>query len=904
MGPCAWLRCALVLTVAAVLRNPIPAIADAGPPAARAEYDLRAAVSLTAPQIEGSVDVRFRNGSPRTLREAVFILFPNRFSTPDRGINDFNRPFVYPEEDFDPGSMEVLEARDAGTVVPVEPIQAAGVPDGCLVRLAIAPLPPGEGRTLSLRFRTVVPYRFGTFGRFDSQLTLNGGWYPYLARIGPDGAWRTDEPPGLADFEIHLTFLTPLDVVLNGAYFAPPAPINARVSAVHYLSLVAAPKLLRTETSANGTRIIFFRRPPRYTMRISSEPEPEEIMLETLREIVSLRPPGGGQPPDQLVVVEAPLRLNLTAPGEGMVLVSDRALKVHWLVRPFHELQVAQGVYAELLRPTLAAREPHADYWWVSEGLARVQAQRFVAQARPGTRSVQDWIDQFRLFSIVDRFESEPKIPFVDAFFESARVADPLAAEVTTFNNSLPPGRVVLGKLRQAAGQDTFDAIVDRCTGGTTPFRACAATVAGRDVHEVFEQWLQPYPALNYRFEAVDLNAQGHETQSSIPQGSGGASATYHHAVTIARESSRPVTEPVTVRLRSVGGRDVDLHWDSKGDVGRLTATTSRRVCQAVIDPGGELLEDRRDDNARPPRFQVVLDTAEVEVSSTEFGLSGLVVGRARYDYRKDLALFAYYTNRSIGADLGPRLHWGTPIDATSHRHNVYAFYGFQSLNGSFKENGQPSMRTPGQLAGLGARYEYTNVFALDNPTDERQVRLYVDWYDRSLGGDYDYVDWGVDAVGTHPLWSYRAVGAVELLNGFSEPLGGSVVPNQGLYSLGGSRSIRGIGAEDQLARNILLLRTELRYDVYPELDLNFLDALVLRRGQLRLFADSGQVSNSAGRIYDVSSFAVGIGVGFGAVYEFLGFFPSIAYVEIATRVDEPSKAGDVQFLFGTRQAF
>jgi hypothetical protein len=32
-----------------------------------------------------------------------------------------------------------------------------------------------------------------------------------------------------------------------------------------------------------------------------------------------------------------------------------------------------------------------------------------------------------------------------------------------------------------------------------------------------------------------------------------------------------------------------------------------------------------------------------------------------------------------------------------------------------------------------------------------------------------------------------------------------------------------------------------------------------------------------------------------------MGFFPSLAYVELATRVDRP---GDVQFLFGTRQAF
>jgi hemolysin activation/secretion protein len=89
---------------------------------------------------------------------------------------------------------------------------------------------------------------------------------------------------------------------------------------------------------------------------------------------------------------------------------------------------------------------------------------------------------------------------------------------------------------------------------------------------------------------------------------------------------------------------------------------------------------------------------------------------------------------------------------------------------------------------------------------------------------------------------------------------------------------------------------------IYPELDLNLLDLLVLRRAQVRLFIDTGQVSNSAGAVYDPRGYAVGAGVGFAAVYDFMGFFPSLAYIEIATRADR--RPGDVQFLFGTRQSF
>jgi len=96
--------------------------------------------------------------------------------------------------------MEVLDARDAETAVPVELAPQPTAPDGCMARLPIAPLVPGATRTLTLRFHTVVPHRFGTFGVFDDQLTVNGGWYPYLAALdatGRGGRTRRHRSPTL-----------------------------------------------------------------------------------------------------------------------------------------------------------------------------------------------------------------------------------------------------------------------------------------------------------------------------------------------------------------------------------------------------------------------------------------------------------------------------------------------------------------------------------------------------------------------------------------------------------------------------------------------------------------------------------------------------------------------------------
>ncbi|MFN8641020.1 MAG: hypothetical protein U0802_04935 [Candidatus Binatia bacterium] len=76
----------------------------------------------------------------------------------------------------------------------------------------------------------------------------------------------------------------------------------------------------------------------------------------------------------------------------------------------------------------------------------------------------------------------------------------------------------------------------------------------------------------------------------------------------------------------------------------------------------------------------------------------------------------------------------------------------------------------------------------------------------------------------------------------------------------------------------------------------------MLRRLSARVLLDTGQVSNSAGRIYDLPSWAVGAGVGVGLVYDFFGFFAAAAYLDLATRLDEDQ--GDVQVLFGSSQAF
>jgi len=203
----------------------------AAAPVTRPHHRLDVTLSRTAPHIRGTVETTFTNRGAHSVDALVFVLFANRFATPDTGVTDVNRPFVYPYEEFDPGSMTVQDVLIDGALARVAALTQPGVPDGCLLRVALPrPLAPGATAAVRVSFETTVPTRFGSFGRFEGMLTAVGGWYPSLAAPRPDGTWEVHGLPELADFDVRLRVEPELAVVLNGQEFGhPDSPIHAEV---------------------------------------------------------------------------------------------------------------------------------------------------------------------------------------------------------------------------------------------------------------------------------------------------------------------------------------------------------------------------------------------------------------------------------------------------------------------------------------------------------------------------------------------------------------------------------------------------------------------------------------------------------------------------------------------------
>src|SRR5207244_1406023 len=52
-------------------------------------YTIDAVLSPTEPQVIGTAEIQFTNTASVAVDDMVLVLFPNRFSQPDKGVNDF-----------------------------------------------------------------------------------------------------------------------------------------------------------------------------------------------------------------------------------------------------------------------------------------------------------------------------------------------------------------------------------------------------------------------------------------------------------------------------------------------------------------------------------------------------------------------------------------------------------------------------------------------------------------------------------------------------------------------------------------------------------------------------------------------------------------------------------------------
>ena len=835
--------------------------------AERLPVEVRARLSAEAPQIEGTVTWHWPAGE-RPERMQVLFRFGHRF-TAAPAWNELSRHFLLAGGTFRPGDTEILEARAGERELVLHRVTGGGLPEGSLAALDLGADPPTDGETgVTVRFRTTLPNLRDVFGAAEGVWLAIDGWHPVMLS---DWEAAVRAP---ARYELELP---EEGEVLAGGAVREGAGAPVTIDAPDGRLPLAWSREPFGETRLRvGERpvAVFSASEPEWKHRISRHPQAREALLDALGRILERASGANG-----VTVLRAPLRWLPATATPGLVVVPDRLFGIHPLLRLLHERELA---YAVFLHEELRRAAGRGDPRWVAEGLAWRRAQAFYEERLRAGRDVRDWIRLFDLFAIVDRFETAPRVPWVRTFFPTLPSDDPLGLRPESVAGDRPPGRVLFAKLEARLGAGAFGRVLERTDRGE-PFVEGLRTEGGAEIEAFTAAWLRPAPRWNYALEQVTRN----------PDGENGA------AFLLRREGRDRRPDAVEIELETAAGPerfflDVD-HAETP------VRFRTRAPVEAVrLDPDRRGIQTRLDDDRVPGSFHFLLDSADVEVSSTEFGFSTLLVARRRYDYRKDLAAAPFVTNRSLGVNVGAQLHGGAPIDDNLFRHNLFGFFSFQELDADFRGEDDRLPRTSGSLTGFGLRYNRFDAFWFENPSDATHVRLFADVFDSSLGGDYDYLQAGGSLSAAFSLRPDTVL-ALEVVNGFDVETGGAGIPNQGLFSLGGFRSIRGIGAEERLAENLFVVRAELRRLLPVRLDLDFEEMLVARRLQLRTYLDAGRVDDHRSRVYDPEGFAVGAGVGLNLFYEFLGFFPSSFYVDVATRVDRDPGA---EILFGARQPF
>jgi cytochrome c5 len=160
----------------------------------RADYTINASLDTTSTQIAGSVEIRYTNNSPDTLRYVWLQADQNLYRTASKGSALFPADSRWGVRGFE-GGYAFSDVRVNGTAVQPRI-------DDTMMRLDLpTPLPPRGGKTtIAIRYSFRVPeHGSDRMGR-DSTLYEIAQWYPRMAVYDDVRGWNTDPYLGQGEF--------------------------------------------------------------------------------------------------------------------------------------------------------------------------------------------------------------------------------------------------------------------------------------------------------------------------------------------------------------------------------------------------------------------------------------------------------------------------------------------------------------------------------------------------------------------------------------------------------------------------------------------------------------------------------------------------------------------------------
>lgn len=297
-----------------------------------------------------------------------------------------------------------------------------------------------------------------------------------------------------------------------------------------------------------------------------------------------------------LVVIEGPLRSELAQAHPGVVMVSDQTFELFPVDRflKFHDVAVARAIL-DTLGLAWFVGQPASERAWVAGSFAMAMTELWQAQRELKDEYARDILRNVTFVPAVDRFLYTGQASFASAYFRSAEDKLTVRNHPLWFSHGLPTGRRIHEKLSDVMGREKLAALY--ATVSASPdasFRKAAARAYGYTLGWFFDQWLGPYPSIDYAVTGVT-----HEKKSD-----GG----WRYTIEVTRDGEVGVVEPVAVLVTEWGGKQQYLQWNGEAAPGAtldeqphkarhtFTVETERRLKNVRVDPRRRLTESSRID--------------------------------------------------------------------------------------------------------------------------------------------------------------------------------------------------------------------------------------------------------------------------------------------------------------------
>lgn len=780
-----------------------------------------------------------------------------------------------------------------------------------------------EGATsFTLRYAIEVPHRYWPFGCVRERCSLSGSLAPLPSAPARGGVYlpRGGRVVAQAMWHVTATLATPADVppgARAGRHALIPDELivvgDGRRSA--YPSVFFGPRWHSTAQTHRGIAFEVhtpFRRPSGqvpYETALQLRADLPGVVLRAATELVDLLEVLGGDPvtPDSIVVIQGPLRAQIAEAHPGVVIVSDQAFELfpHERFRRFHEDAIARGLATVLVDHRVSGVAEPSRSLWMTSAIAHATVGVWRAARHARDEYAHDILSRLTFVPAVDRFLYTQQASFSSAYFRGVEDEMPVRNHPLWFAHELPTGRRIHEKLVDLLGPERIDRVYrDFLAKPTRDPMALAERAWGRRLDWFFDQWLGPYPEVDYAIADVDSREVGGK---------------WHHRIVIRKDSAVPVVESIQLLAVERGGKTHYLVWN--GELGEHNAAlgdepvrgehvmelvTDRKLSSVRLDPRSRTRQIARGkrtnvdplfDDRKPASFRFLYTGVGLSIAASEF--LGARTPTARFNAISGFALFEGSLRRDlrrtghvqvardretdVAVGAGTNLWFGAKVNRQRRRARVRLFETFALLNGR-------SLDPRG-----GVRLIESIAIADDTrgfgwwPERGRSIGLGVSArHTLRTGGERDHRHDFVAIADWEHLWRIAKDHVIA-----TSVLAEMVIPvrrgleYRGLARVGGIGGLSGYAADEAFGLAVATAQAEYRHVFINDLRPNFVHLAWLRSIGGIAFAGASSASpcDRLGGWFDRGSWYGTVGYALTGYLSILGVTPQLVRVEVAAPV-------------------